>query len=204
MFCFFKRLYFRSPVYIKVNVVLRYYRCGPDFIYVKKVNDTVSRISLLNNYFELVSTFLCTLDLDVNKITPWSKLFFSLNQTSANNSTSLRYSKNIWYWAIIWGQILGRIVAHFILKNSANYSVFDSWSSNSGSIHQFYDLASTRLRLQSLSNRLDDEFRVGTPLRRNLHSTLVIRRFKFRTRFHGSKDCIWDNIMCPCGCIGSM
>ena len=54
MFCFFKRLYFRSPVYIKVNVVLRYYRLGPDFIYVKKVNDTVSRISLLNNYFELV------------------------------------------------------------------------------------------------------------------------------------------------------
>ena len=45
----------------------------------------------------------------------------------------------------------------FILKSSANYSVFDSGSSNSGLIHQIYDSASTTLRLQSLSNRLDDK-----------------------------------------------
>ena len=35
-------------------------------------------------------------------------------------------------------------------------------------IHQFYDSASTRLRLQSFGIRLDDEPRVGTLLRRNL------------------------------------
>ena len=52
----------------------------------------------------------------------------------------------------------------FILKNS----VLDSRSSNSTSIFQFCDSASTRLRLQSFDIRLDDEPRVGTPLHRYL------------------------------------
>ena len=57
----------------------------------------------------------------------------------------------------------------FILKNSANNSIFDSTS-----IFQFCDSASTRLRLQSFAIRLDDEPdepRVGTPLRRYLVSS---------------------------------
>ena len=34
-------------------------------------------------------------------------------QTSANNSTPPRYLKNIWYSAIIQGQIVGQIVAQY-------------------------------------------------------------------------------------------
>ena len=60
----------------------------------------------------------------------------------------------------------------FILKNSANNSifasVFDFWLSNSNSIFQFCDSASTRLGLQSFDIRLNDEPRVGTPLCRYL------------------------------------
>ena len=64
----------------------------------------------------------------------------------------------------------------FLLKNSANNLIFasifdsilDSRSSNSTAIFQFCDLASTLLRLQSFAIRLDDELRVGTPLRRYL------------------------------------
>ena len=56
----------------------------------------------------------------------------------------------------------------FILKNSANNSVFDSRTSNSTSIFEFCDSASTQLRLQSFDIRLDNEPRVGTPLRRYL------------------------------------
>ena len=64
----------------------------------------------------------------------------------------------------------------FILKNSAKNTIFasifdlilDSRSSNSTSIFQFCDSASTRLRLQSFDICLDDEPRVGTPLRRYL------------------------------------
>ena len=70
----------------------------------------------------------------------------------------------------------------FILKNMANYlifamildSIFDSRSSNSTSIHQFYDLASTWLRLQSFGIHLGDEPRVGTPLCRNLVSNSTL------------------------------
>ena len=62
----------------------------------------------------------------------------------------------------------------FILKNSANNSIFasilESRSSNSTSILQFSDSASTRLRLQSFDICLDNEPRVGTPLRRYLDS----------------------------------
>ena len=47
-------------------------------------------------------------------------------------------------------------------------SILDSRSSNSTSIFQFCDSASTRLRFQSFNIRLDDEPRVGTPLRRYL------------------------------------
>ena len=47
-------------------------------------------------------------------------------------------------------------------------SIFDSRSSNSPSIHQFYYSASTRLKSQTFSIRLNDESRVGTPLRQNL------------------------------------
>ena len=46
-------------------------------------------------------------------------------------------------------------------------SIFDSRSSNSTSINQFYDSNSTWLRLQSFGIRLDEEPRVGTPMRRN-------------------------------------
>ena len=56
----------------------------------------------------------------------------------------------------------------FILKDSANNLIFDSRPSNSTLIHQFYDSASTQLRLQSFSIGLYDEFRVGNPLCRNL------------------------------------
>ena len=67
----------------------------------------------------------------------------------------------------------------FILKNSANNLIFasifdsilDSRSSNSISILQFSYSASTRLRLQSFDVRLDNEPRVGTPLRRYLTNT---------------------------------
>ena len=67
----------------------------------------------------------------------------------------------------------------FILKNSAKNSIFasvfdsilSSRLSNSTSIFQFCDLASTRLRLQSFDIRLDDEARVGTSLRQNLMKT---------------------------------
>ena len=44
-------------------------------------------------------------------------------------------------------------------------SILDWRSSNSTLIFQFCDLASTRLRLQSFNIRLDNELRVGTPLR---------------------------------------
>ena len=60
----------------------------------------------------------------------------------------------------------------FILKNSANNSVFnsvfDSGSSNSGSIHQIYDSTSPRLRTRPCDIRLVDECQVGTPIFRNL------------------------------------
>ena len=66
-------------------------------------------------------------------------------------------------------------MSNFILKNSANNSVFNSIfnsrSSNSTSIHQLYDSALTRLRLQSFGIRLDDEPQVGTPLRQCLPIT---------------------------------
>ena len=44
-------------------------------------------------------------------------------------------------------------------------SIFDSGSSNSTSIHLFYYLASTQLKSPTFSIRLNDESRVGTPLR---------------------------------------
>ena len=42
------------------------------------------------------------------------------NQTSANNSTSPRRSKNIWYSAIIRGRIVGRIVVQYSTYKSSN------------------------------------------------------------------------------------
>ena len=51
--------------------------------------------------------------------------------------------------------------------------IFNSRSSNSASIHQFYYLASTWLRSLTFSIRLDDESRVGTPLRRYLTHTFL-------------------------------
>ena len=56
----------------------------------------------------------------------------------------------------------------FILKNSANNSIFDLRSSNSTLILKFSNSALTRLRLQSFDIRLDNEPRMGTPLRRYL------------------------------------
>ena len=64
----------------------------------------------------------------------------------------------------------------FILKNSANNSIFasifdsilDLRSSNSTMILQFSNSALTRLRLHSFHFRLDNEPRVGTPLCRYL------------------------------------
>ena len=43
-------------------------------------------------------------------------------------------------------------------------------------IHQIYYSALTRLRSRTFSIHLDDEFRVGTPLRRNLLSSETIRQ----------------------------
>ena len=48
------------------------------------------------------------------------------------------------------------------------YSIFDSRSSNSIPIHQFYDSTTIWLRYQRYENQLDDERRVGTPIRQNL------------------------------------
>ena len=59
-------------------------------------------------------------------------------------------------------------------------SIFDSRLSNSTSIHQFCDSASTWLRLRSFGIRLDDESLVGTQLRRNL----TLRKIPFLTNFH--------------------
>ena len=60
-------------------------------------------------------------------------------------------------------------------KNSAKNLIFDSTSSNSTSIHQFYYSASTRLRLQSFGIRLNIfESRVRTPLHQNLLSGIPI------------------------------
>ena len=42
-------------------------------------------------------------------------------QTSANNSTPPRYSKNIWYSGIIRGQIVGRIVAQYSTQPQVEY-----------------------------------------------------------------------------------
>ena len=64
-------------------------------------------------------------------------------------------------------------------KNSANYSIFASRSSNSPSIHQFYYSASTRLRSQTFSIRLEDESGVGTPLRQNLVKSQQCPKFGF-------------------------
>ena len=64
-------------------------------------------------------------------------------KTSENTSTPPCYSKNI------------RLI-------------FDMRSSNLTTIHQIYYSASTWLRSRTFSIRLDDESRVGTPLRRNL------------------------------------
>ena len=73
-----------------------------------------------------------------------------------------------------------------MLKNSANNwifasvfdSILDSRSSNSTSIFQFCDSASTRLRLQSFDVCLDDKPRVGTPLRRYLELRNILSFFK--------------------------
>ena len=70
-----------------------------------------------------------------------------------------------------------------MLKNSANNSIFasilDSRSSNSTTILQFSDSASTRLRLQSFDIRLDDEPRVWTPLCQYLTLCYHYQYFRF-------------------------
>ena len=82
-----------------------------------------------------------------------------VGQTSANNSTLPRYSKSIRHSAIIQGQI----VAQYLIFDSVFDLIFDSRSSNSTTIHQIYESASTQLRSRTFSIRLDDESRVGTP-----------------------------------------
>ena len=67
--------------------------------------------------------------------------------------------------------------------NSVIDSIFDSGSSNSTPIHQFYYSASTRLRSPTFSIRLDDESRVGTPLRRYLIP--IIRQLTTYLRYPG-------------------
>ena len=53
-------------------------------------------------------------------------------------------------------------------SQSVFYSIFDSVSSNSGSIHQIYDLTLPRLRTRPCNIRLNDKSQVETPLRQNL------------------------------------
>ena len=45
-----------------------------------------------------------------DKMTSFQMFLFCVTakQTSANNSTPPGYSKNIWYWAIIWGRIVAQ------------------------------------------------------------------------------------------------
>ena len=49
---------------------------------------------------------------------------FSVCQTLANNSTPPRYSKNIWYSAIIRGRIVGQIVAQYLTRGRVEYLYF--------------------------------------------------------------------------------
>ena len=49
------------------------------------------------------------------------------------------------------------------LKMAECYSIFASWSSNSTSIHQFFDSSTTQLRYQRFENHLNHKPRVGTP-----------------------------------------
>ena len=59
--------------------------------------------------------------------------------------------------------------------NSIFDSIFDSRLSKSTSLHQFYDSASTWLRLQSFGIRLDNKPWVRTPLRRNLEGIVWLK-----------------------------
>ena len=75
-------------------------------------------------------------------------------------------------------------------------SIFDSRSSNSTTIHQIYYSASTQLRPRTLSICLDDESRVGTPLRRNLNPFSILpltlsSQGSLRTEADGSSGSRW-------------
>ena len=59
-------------------------------------------------------------DVDFHKVEPISKSN-TLYQTSANNSTPPRYSKNIPYSAIIRGRMVGLIVAQYLTRGRVRY-----------------------------------------------------------------------------------
>ena len=89
------------------------------------------------------------------------------------------------YSAIIRGRIVGQIPVPVQVSIEAGsgsqsvfYSIFDSVSSNSGSIHQIYDLTLPRLRTRPCNIRLNDEYRVRTPLRHNLPGPYVFFKKK--------------------------
>ena len=66
-----------------------------------------------------------------------------------------------------------------MIINSVFDSILNSTPNNPTPIHHFYLSGSTRLKLQSFDIRLDDEAWVGTPLRRNLLATLLLKSDSF-------------------------
>ena len=62
-----------------------------------------------------------------------------------------------------------RMTYSYILDDHEKYML--PYRLDSAIIHQFYDLTSTRLRLQSFGICLDDESQVRTLIRRNLTDT---------------------------------
>ena len=83
-----------------------------------------------------------------------------------------------------------------LIFDSVFDSIFNSRSSNLTSIHQFYYLASTRLRSPTFSIRLDDKSRVGTPLRQYLYSTVCWQPHIWYHNLPGIKNSLVMDLKC--------
>ena len=122
-------------------------------------------------------------DLKSGKI--WNQDFFKIwFQMEASYSYGPKQFKNqtipkttIFYLYFKWFWQNGGHLYKLLLPDSSQNSTFILKNStyNSTSIHQLYYSASTRLRSQTFSIRLDDESRVGTLLRQNLLARVVFR-----------------------------
>ena len=97
---------------------------------------------------------------------------------TSSNITCLNLGKRNLHWCTLDITVSRQLInihhssASYLEYSNIEHSIFDSIfdlrSGNSTSIHQFYDLASTRLRLQSFGISLDDDSLVGSLLRRYL------------------------------------